>query len=273
MTRPRENGFSLIELAIVLAIIGLLAGGIVGGQSLIHSAKLNTVLTDANKYADAKSQFKDQYGYLPGDFPTAVKVWGKADGNTNLDTNCAAPSTDVSADGIKTCNGNGDGYIKWAGTGWANEAFSAWTQLAAAGYITGKYTGVAGPALVYDSQIGINEPAGALPNTGYFMWSWGIIPTDDGTFFAGDYNSVITFGAKAASNWTETAALTPSEAYSMDKKADDGFPGRGSIRPIYASRTACNTTTASDTSIYATSSTGVGCTLLFLNTYRNKSQL
>lgn len=264
-----QHGFSLLEASIVLAIIGLLAGGVVGGQSLMHNMRLNTVLTNANLYADAMHQFKTQYGYLPGDFPGAARVWGKADGSTNLDTACADALTNASADGEKTCNGNGDGVIN----GGNAENFWSWQQLAAAKMIPGAYNGIPGTAASYDARPGVNEPKGPLDNTGYFMWSWGANQSDDGTFFAGNYNNAITFGKKVTNSWTEGGALTGAEAAGIEKKADDGLPGQGSVRVLYSSRTSCNTTTDSTTATYVLNSSVEDCTLVFLETYRNKTQL
>ena len=275
MPSPRQNGFSLIELAIVLAIIGLLAGGIIGGQSLIRSMKLNNVLADTNKYVDAMHQFQDQYGYLPGDFPTAVKVWGKADGNTDLDTDCS-PLGIASPDGIQTCNGDGDGLIEGQATGNNYERFEnyrAWQHMAAAGLIAGKYSGVNTGGSSTGSVIGENIPAGALNASGYYIWSWGANLTDDGTFFAGDYNNAMTFGARNPVNWPDAAVVSALDAYGMDKKVDDGLPGVGSMRTIFASRTACNTTAVAQTSIYVRTGTSPACTLVFLQSYRKKSSL
>ncbi|PZP83692.1 MAG: type II secretion system protein, partial [Azospirillum brasilense] len=62
MHRPSPtHGFSLVELSIVLVILGLLTGGILGGQSLIRAAELRTISTDANRYITAAQTFRDKY--------------------------------------------------------------------------------------------------------------------------------------------------------------------------------------------------------------------
>jgi len=66
-----KNGFTLIELSIVLIIISLIVGGIVGGRSLIHSAKMNQFAGDLSSIRAATYLFVDQYDSLPGDMPDA----------------------------------------------------------------------------------------------------------------------------------------------------------------------------------------------------------
>lgn len=272
MKRADQSGFTLVELAIVIAIIGLVAGGVIGGQSLIRSSKVNKVLVDAHQYIDAKIQFRSQYGYLPGDFPSATRVWGKADGSANLDTQCSPVGT-ASPDGMRTCNGNGDGVISGQATGGTGELFEnfrAWQHLGAAKLITGNYTGINTGGTASGSTAGTNVPVGPLDNTAYFMWSWSNSISDDGTFYAGNYNNTVTFGANAAA-WPDAGALTPTEAAGLDTKADDGLPGMGGIRAIYASRTNCTSTTSSLTAKYVKSSSATACTLVFLSAYRDSA--
>ncbi|MGB1539945.1 MAG: prepilin-type N-terminal cleavage/methylation domain-containing protein, partial [Rickettsiales bacterium] len=73
-----HTGFSLVELSIVLAIIGLLAGGILGGRNLIRSAELRSIITERKQYWDAVSIFHDRYMELPGDMSDAEDHWGAA---------------------------------------------------------------------------------------------------------------------------------------------------------------------------------------------------
>ena len=64
-----NNGFTLIELSIVLVIIGLLIGGILVGQSLIQSAAINATVSQIQQFDASTMAFKSKYKYLPGDAP------------------------------------------------------------------------------------------------------------------------------------------------------------------------------------------------------------
>lgn len=67
-----EKGFTLIEIAIALAVISLLLGGIiVGANSVIENAKTANLLEQIKDLAAASRDFKSRYGYFPGDLPNA----------------------------------------------------------------------------------------------------------------------------------------------------------------------------------------------------------
>ncbi len=87
------RGFTLIELAIVLVIIGLIIGAILKGGELIQSAKYKRLKMDWDSVLTAVYTYQDKYGSVPGDDPTAT---------TNL--TYAYPDPDPS-------NGNGDGIV------------------------------------------------------------------------------------------------------------------------------------------------------------------
>jgi prepilin-type N-terminal cleavage/methylation domain-containing protein len=62
-----QKGFTLIEIAIVLVIIGLLIGGVLKGQSMIQNAKVKRLAKDIEGMQAAVIAYQDRYQMLPGD--------------------------------------------------------------------------------------------------------------------------------------------------------------------------------------------------------------
>ncbi len=148
----KQTGFTLIEIAIVLVIIGLLLGGVLMGQELITSSRVRNVATMQDGLKAAFFGFQDRFRALPGDYTLAT---------TNI------PGVAANA-GCATVTGNGNGDSQIG----ANEAILAWEHLSKAGFITGSYTcAAAAPAtsntptniynaylqLVYDGVYGITS--------------------------------------------------------------------------------------------------------------------
>ena len=70
-SRARRAGFTIVELAIVLAAIGILLTGILKGQELINGAKIRAIVDRQNSIRIAWFEFVDHYGAKPGDFARA----------------------------------------------------------------------------------------------------------------------------------------------------------------------------------------------------------
>src|SRR5437868_1353513 len=97
--KNREQGFTLIEIAIVLVIIGLLLGGVLKGQELITSARVRNLISMQDGIKAAYFGFLDRYRALPGDYAQAT-------------TNITGVSTSSGCGPTATVgNGNGDGQI------------------------------------------------------------------------------------------------------------------------------------------------------------------
>lgn len=116
----RQTGFTLIEIAIVLVIIGLLLGGILKGQELITSARVRNLISQQEGVKAAYFGFLDRYRALPGDYDQASKNIANIAGVTQCGTG----------------DGNGNGRIETTG----NENILAWEHLSKAGFINGSYT-------------------------------------------------------------------------------------------------------------------------------------
>ena len=121
--RTKQQGFTLIEIAIVLVIIGLLLGGVLKGQELITSARVRNLISQQEGVKAAYFGFLDRYRALPGDYSAA---------STNINGAVA--------------NGNNNGQITALGVALAtiDEDIAAWEHLSKAGFINGSYLYTAG---------------------------------------------------------------------------------------------------------------------------------
>ena len=86
MTRS-QSGFTLVEIAIVLVIIGLLLGGVLKGQEMIENSRIKSVVNDMNGVSAAYNSYFDRFRAIPGDKGVATMTargWtGTAGGNGN----------------------------------------------------------------------------------------------------------------------------------------------------------------------------------------------
>ncbi|MDD4912596.1 MAG: prepilin-type N-terminal cleavage/methylation domain-containing protein [Sideroxydans sp.] len=122
--KRNQSGFTLIEIAIVLVIIGLLLGGVLKGQELINSAKVKNLATDFKNIPVYVYGYQDKYRSMPGDDATpASHVTGG--------TKCTPDSTShcVAANGI--IDGN------WNASGVADESSLFWQHVRLAGFAAG----------------------------------------------------------------------------------------------------------------------------------------
>jgi len=231
------HGFSLLELSIVLVIIGLIAGGIVAGSSMIRAAEIRSVITDVERYKTATYTFRDKYLGLPGDLKNATAFWGAAD-TSGTGGECGDSYTDVGT-GTETCNGDGDNRIFGYGTGWS-EVWRAWQHLANAELISGNYTGNQTSAGESFTELDVNIPSTKTGDAGYAM-RLGILR--------------VGFG-----EGVDEPFVTGAEMWSIDKKLDDGKPLTGHIYTFgNTTRPACSSTDVTATSEYLLDNESEGC--------------
>lgn len=236
-----NKGFTLIELAIVVLIVGLLIGGIVGAQSLIESAKIRSVITDLNSFHTAIKAFKLEYDALPGDFAEAYDYWG---------ADCAVDED--------SCNGDGDKAIEYRN----KEDYYVWRHLYLA-QIYPKFYEVGG------RDIGINFPETPYNNSGYWVIS-GLnsnLISPYGITRAVEYLVQIGGNINGEYNYLTKASITPHTAYILDKKTDDGKPGTGSTmakKGAWLGNVCIENPDSSSLASYMLSDTEVTCRIFFL---------
>lgn len=119
--KQRQKGFTLVEIAVVLVIIGLLLGGVLKGQELIESARVRNLADQQAGIQTAFYGFQDRYRAIPGDMEAAD----------------AAGALGVTAGSY--VGGNGDGTLGDPSDAWT-EPNALWVHLSDAGFIRGTYT-------------------------------------------------------------------------------------------------------------------------------------
>jgi len=150
--KRHQSGFTLIEIAIVLVIIGLLLGGVLKGQELINSAKVKNLASDFKNIPVYIYGYQDKYKALPGD-----------------DTQVVAH---VSGDLASTPSGKqGNGLIdgKWNTTTQTDESYLFWQHIRLAGFGPGATTAGAADYISQNAvggDIGITNAVVDTPITG-----------------------------------------------------------------------------------------------------------
>jgi prepilin-type N-terminal cleavage/methylation domain-containing protein len=143
--RKDQAGFTLVEIAIVMVIIGLLIGGVLKGQAMIQNAKVKRVVKQGDELRAAIMTFYDKYGVYPGD--------------ENL--------PNIPPQGADN-EGNGSGQIGGA------EVFEVFNDLGLAGLISGTYNGTSDrPVHAFGDNVQVawvNPPGGATPPAHYLQY-------------------------------------------------------------------------------------------------------
>lgn len=210
-----KRAFTLVELAIVMTIIGLLIGGVLKGQELLENARMTSAHSLIKATETAVVTFRDIYKALPGDILNPA----------NVIQNCTAAPCNISGDQ----NGIIGVISSW---GVSDENHNFWVHMARAGLISGiNPNSTWTPATWFDATapvpkfpIGGREQIVYLSNAG---WAPPFMSTNghaDKHYFHGLTEN------------TTGGAVLHSNLMKFDLKFDDGRPNTGDIflHPSYA---------------------------------------
>jgi len=219
--KSKQSGFTLVEIAIVLVIVGLLLGGVLKGQELITSGKAKALYADKTAIQTAYNTYNDRFRAIPGDDVAASgRFTGLACGVAG-----AGASAVNSGAGATCTNGDGNGTITNVAlfnnttqsnlslarfnpatnvvAGAANEAYKFWQHLRAAQIVKTEGTG---PGEIF-----------VQPNNAVSGFT--------------HVNTTAPFIGQQPSTVFITQMNTPGNiAQAMDAANDDGFINRGGIR-------------------------------------------
>lgn len=200
-----EKGFTLVELAIVLVIIGIILAGIIKGQEMINNAKIKRAVSAQKEIAAAIYTYYDRYQFYPGDDRNAITRWPAAGITTATDSNGFI----TNAPGVASTAPN------FACVASAAEQCDLWNELRQAGIISGATTGAAAfnnPQHPYGGAIAVSyQTQGAAPNI-------------------------------ASKNWIHLQNIPADVAAIIDQQSDDGVWNTGTIRGSAAYTAGTNVT-------------------------------
>ncbi len=237
--KHKQGGFTLIEIAIVLVIIGLLLGGVLKGQELINTARVRALNNTVDGITAAWFSFQDRYRAYPGDYPLAT-------------TNLPAPV-------VAMVNGDGNGLVGFTGAAPSPvERSQAWVQLQAAGYITGNFDGANVTVDAYDCVLAScpDNGFGSGLNIGYG---------------AQNQTQVALAGGAVLAHELMSGRGIPVEVLAeLDRKVDDGNAGSGAMQLggagtgwTAAEATLCQN--AGNANLYGVLTPSANCAAVFRN--------
>ena len=215
MNLKKNRGFTLIEIAIVLVIIGLLLGGVLKGQELINSAKVKNLATDFRNIPLYIYGYQDRFKALPGDDRLVA---------TNI-SGATLATTPTGSQGNGVING------AWNSTTATDESFLFWQHVRLAGFAAGP-TNTAdanyiprnsdGGQIGIQSNVGFTTITGPTPMSGtYVICSDGILgkyvkqldtTLDDRETSTGSLRAILS---GTAGNATTSATIVDADSYTV----------------------------------------------------------
>lgn len=210
-----NKAFTLVELAIVIVIIGLLVGGVLQGKELITQAKIRSQIKQLQEYDTALVTFKGKYNAIPGDI---------------LGSKAAQFGLTYVASGYPYCN-DGDGILRdyqnnfpirsvWC------EPLNFFSNLSEAKLLKATFTRIGN-----QYAVGLQFPTTKLGDGGF---AYSTMP--DGSIYAflglNRKDDSTSANLHFLSDMSAQPIFNAEESSSIDEKLDDGNPLKGKVQAV-----------------------------------------
>jgi len=211
-SRSTQQGFTLVELAVVLICISIVSASVLKAQEMVRQARIKTTIAQVQSYQAAYKTFQDTYQFLPGDIPAAQAIL----------PNCTAANSCFNGNGNKVIGSADTAAIRKGIQVISDEETQFWKHLVAAELITGVDLTTA------DIAWGKSHPVSPLTVGGFSVATsntpdWQSSPSG---FVMRIHPRLNIENIEMA----QPAPTSPYEAGQIDRTIDDGHPAKGGMR-------------------------------------------
>jgi prepilin-type N-terminal cleavage/methylation domain-containing protein len=234
--KQSKKAFTLIELAIVLVIIGLIAGGVLVGQDLIRSAEISATVKQVQNFNAAVATFRTKYNAIPGDMGYSIAE--------SFGFNVTGAPGSTAAPGFR--DGNFIITDSSSGTEPYGETLLFWQDLRKANLISdisdpGTFNSATHAATTV-TQLQSFLPAAKVGKNNHFI-VFGL-PSEGLNYY--QIIRMEGFNAATPAYTNLNLGLSGNQAFNIDAKLDDGRPNTGIVTALTGNSSPNNNPTSID---------------------------
>ena len=228
-TRLKAGGFTLVELAIAMTIIGLLIGGVMKGTEMLNQARITATIRDYQEMSAATHAFRDRFGQMPGDMANAGQRLPGCTPENFCDFGNGNNGDGNGRVGRLPTNGMGNvAHLDQSGTDAAPKVETSlfWKHLALADLITGINPSA---DITNDVAAGVTHPRAAIGGAFTILYSQNY----QNKRWVRGHVFRLQAAASGGQRKLGSDVIRGRDAWKIDTKIDDGYPKSGFVAATY----------------------------------------
>ncbi len=221
-----RNAYTLVELAIVLVVVGFVVGAVLIGHDLLRSSQTRSALAQIERYQHAVSVFRAKYNALPGDMNASLaRTYGFAPrgayaGEGDGDGVIEGVHADAARSNCGVCESAGETVLFWVDLSASSDINE---NLIGKNFVAATAANV--PDKIAPAELEHYFPVARLGSKNYFY----VYSKDRVNYFG-----LSAIGTVQADGVMRSIPMISAEqAYSIDRKIDDGYPQSGEVTAQY----------------------------------------